>query len=329
MFLRRKGIVRGAARAVAIHAAALALFTAAASAQDANIYLAVAKIEQRLRDGPFLIQSARDTRFIGDRTQQVTLSYPDEDGGPMQVKWAPAPRGGAEFNNEPRYEIAAYELQKLFLDEPSFVVPPTIGRVVPLSWLRQYDPDARATFEGANSVLLVVQYWLQQVNGEKFWDEDRFVADTVYARHFADFNLLTHLIRHRDANTGNYLISTSPTNVRVFSVDNGISFGSPASNRGTQWQELRVDRLPRASVERLRALTEEDLQRALSVVLQLEIRDGELTPVERSASLDEGRGVRRSGTVVQLGLTRGEIRDVYQRVRDVIERVDSGRTKVF
>ena len=319
----------GRARVVAAPLVALALLATALGAQDANIYVSIPKLEQRLREGPFLIQSANDTRFIGDRTQRVTLSYPDDDGGPMMVKWAAAPRDGAEFNNEPRYEIAAYEIQKLFLDEPSYVVPPTIGRVVPLSWLQQYDPDARATFDGAASVLLVIQYWLQQVNDEKYWDEDRFQADSVYARHFADFNLLTHLIRHQDANVGNYLISTSPTNVRVFAVDNGISFGSPASNRGTQWRDLRVDRLPRATVDRLRTVTEEQLQRELSVLLQFEIRDGELVPVPKTASLDEGRGVRRSGTVIQFGLTRAEIRDVYERVRGVVQDVDSGRKRVF
>jgi hypothetical protein len=51
-----------------------------------------------------------------------------------------------------------------------------------------------------------------------------------------------------------------------------------------------------------------------------------------------GKGIARraaramalhAAALVQLGLTRGEIREVYQRVRDVIERVDSGRTKVF
>jgi hypothetical protein len=316
-------------RAALLQALALALLSGGAGAQDANIYVAIPKIEQRLREGPFLIQSAADTRFIGDRTQRVTLSYPDEEGGPMIVKWAPAPRDGRAFNNEPRYEIAAYEIQKLFLDEPNFVVPPTIARPVSLSWLRQYDADAQATFGGTNSVLLVVQYWLQQVTPENFYDRDRFQTDSVYARHFADFNLLTHLIRHRDANAGNYLISTSPTNLRVFSVDNGIAFDSPASNRGTQWQDLRVDRLPRATVERLRRITEDDLRRTLSVVLQFEIRDGELVPVERTASVDDGWGVRRKDAVIQFGLTGGEVRDVYERVRDVLEDVDSGRIKVF
>ena len=49
----------------------------------------------------------------------------------------------------------------------------------------------------------------------------------------------------------------------------------------------------------------------------------------KTASLDEDRGVGRSGTVIQLGLTRAEIRNVYERVRGVLEQVDSGRKRVF
>jgi hypothetical protein len=305
------------------------LFAPALAAQDANIYVAVPRIEQRMRDEPFVILSNADTRFLGDRTQRVTLNYPDDQGGPMQVKWAQAPRNGSAFNNEPRYEIGAYELQKLFLDEPNYVVPPTVGRVVPLDWLKQYDPDALATFGGVNSTVLVVQYWLNRVSPDGFYDRARFDADSVYARHFADFNLLTHLIKHQDMNAGNYLISTDPASLRVFSVDNGVAFRSEASDRGYEYRDLKVDRLPRATVERLRTLTEADLHAKLGVLLQYEIRDAQLMPVAPTANLGDGRGVRREGNLVQFGLTRAEIRDVWNRMTDVLEKVDSGRIKVF
>jgi hypothetical protein len=302
---------------------------AALAAQDANIYVAVSKVEQRMRDEPLVILSNADTRFLGDRTQRVTLNYADEDGGPMQVKWAQAPRNGSAFNNEPRYEIGAYELQKLFLDEPNYVVPPTVGRAVPLAWIRQYDPEAQPTFGGIESVILVVQYWLNRVSPDNYYDRARFDADSVYARHFADFNLLTDLIEHRDMNSGNYLISTDPVSLRVFSVDNGVAFRSEPSDRGEEFKNLRVDRLPHATVERLRRITEEELHQRLGVLLQYEVRDGQLVAVPPGANLSDGRGVRREGTVVQFGLTRAEIRDVWNRIRDVLGRVDSGRIKVF
>ena len=312
-----------------LHAVWTALFSVGLAAQDANIYVAVPKIEQRMREHPFVILSNADTRFLGDRTQRVTLNYPDDDGGPMIVKWAQAPRNGSAFNNEPRYEIAAYELQKLFLDEANFVVPPTVGRVVPLDWLKQYDPDALATFGGINSVVMVVQYWLQQVTPENYHDQNRFQTDSVYARHFADFNLMTHLIRHMDMNAGNYLVSAEPTNPRVFSVDNGVAFRSEPSDRGYEFRDLRVNRLPRATVERLRRVTEADLHRILGVLLQYEIRNNELVPVPPTENMSAGRGVRRSDTMIQFGLTGAEIRDVWGRIENVLERVDSGRITVF
>jgi hypothetical protein len=313
----------------ALHALFAALLAPALTAQDANVYVAIPKIEQRLREQPFVILSAADTRFLGDRTQRVTLNYPDDDGGPMIVKWAQAPRNGAAFNNEPRYEIAAYELQKLFLDEPNFVVPPTVGRVVPLEWLRQYDPEAQATFGNINSVVMVVQYWLQQVTPDNYYDRNRFESDSVYARHFADFNLMTHLIRHMDMNAGNYLVSAEPTNPRVFSVDNGVAFRSEPSDRGYEFRDLRVNRLSRATIERLRTVTEADLHRTLGVLLQYEIRNGELVPVPPGENMSAGRGVRRNDTTVQFGLTGAEIRDVWGRIENVLERVDSGRITLF
>ena len=306
-----------------------AVFSAALGAQDANVYVAVPKIEKRLTEEPFVILSAADTRFLGDRTQRVTLNYPDSDGGPMMVKWAQAPRNGAAFNNEPRYEIAAYLLQKLFLDEADYVVPPTLGRAVPLDWLKQYDPEAQATFGGINSTVLVVQYWLQRVSPDNFYDKNRFDADTVYARHFGDFNLVTYLIRHMDVNQGNYLISADPASLRVFSVDNGVAFRSEPSDRGYEWRDLRVNRLPRATVEKLRTITEEDLRRVLGVVLQFEVRDNQLVPVAPTENLSTGRGVRRNDNIVQFGLTNAEIGDVWDRLKNVLSRVDSGRITVF
>jgi len=325
--MRRLATAPGSA---AFIAAALTLAAAPGAplrAQDLNVMLPVSLIEQRLKYEPMDIIEFRGARVPTDRTQRASLVYPDSSL--MAIQFAKAPRGGAEFNNEPRYEMAAYVLQKLFLDERDYVVPPTAIRAVPLDWLRGFDPSARATFSRANSVVIVIQYWLYQVSQDNFYDPARFAADTVYARHFADFNLFTHLVNHSDANIGNYLISTSTVNPRVFAVDNGVAFRSEPSDRGFEWRDLRVDRLPRATVERLRALTEADLQAALGVLVQFEVQEGELVMVEPGAPLSTSRGVRESGGVVQFGLTNPEIRDVWNRMRNVLNRVDSGRITVF
>ena len=305
----------------------LAVFTAPLQAQ---ILYPVAVIEKRMREEPLVVESVRGSRMEVDRTQRVVLDYPDSVGGPMQIKWAKAPRDGSEFNNEPRYEIAAYELQKLFLDEPDYVVPPTVGRAVGLDWFRQYDTMAPATFRGINSVVLAVQYWIPAgLSPQGFWNESLFQRDSVYARHLADFNILTYLIKHSDTNAGNYLVYTDPSNPRVFTVDNGVAFRSAPSDRGYEWRNLKIDRLPRATVERLRGITEADLHRTLSILLQFEVRNGELVAVQPSDNMSPGRGVRRSDSFVQFGLTDAEIRDVFNRLTDLLRDVDSGKIKLF
>ncbi len=306
---------------------AFAALASPAAAQDANLLHPIDVIERRLRDEPLVVLSARGTRTANDRTQRAVLVYPDSST--MAVKWAKAARGGAAFNNEPRYEIAAYEIQKLFLDEADYVVPPTIGRAVPTAWLRQYDEFAESTFGNAESVVLAIQYWLSYVTNENWYDRRRFEDDTVYARHLGDFNIVTYLIRHSDENSGNYLVSAAENNPRVFSVDNGVAFRSPISDRGYAWRELRVDRLPRATVERLRAITRADLDRVLGIVMHFEIKDGQLVRAEPTENLGPNRGVRRTDTAVQFGLTSAEINDVEGRLRRLLERVDQGRIKLF
>jgi hypothetical protein len=319
--------------------AALSLLVLPASGftQDSNVLLPIPEIERRLENEAFEVTLMRPSRGIpGERTNNVILEY--GDGTMIQAKWAPAPRGGFEFNNQPRLEIAVYELQKLFLDEPDYVVPPTLARCVPIDEYPELDEDAprpRRTFSGSDEVLVVLQYWLWNVDmgspAKDFIDEDRFEQDPVYARHSANFSLLGYLIRHRDSNQGNFLRSRDPENPRAFLIDNGIAFESEGeSTRGDYWEKLRVKRLPRSSVERLRALTEEDLHKALGVFTEFrEDASGNVVAVEPSANLRPEFGIRPEGRVVQLGLTRFEIGKLYDRIQRVLGDVDKGKLELF
>ena len=304
------------------------LLAAPLGAQDGNILERVDSIESRMLEGVFDVVDQRGSRFEGDRTNRAALSFPD--GTMMVAKWARAPTGGEAFNNAPRFEVAAYEIQKLFLDEPSYVVPPTVVRAFPVTWYRRLQASAVPTFRNTSSVLVTLQYWLFNVDGEKVWDEERFATDTAYARHFADLNILTYLIRHNDANTGNLLISRDPGNPRVFAVDNGLAFSSETSDRGATWRSMQVRRLPRATVERLRAITEDELRRALEVLAQYEVTaDGTLHRVAPTENLSPGRGIRQEEGIIQLGLTQREIRDTWRRLQRLLEDVDRGRYELF
>ncbi len=308
--------------------ASLALVGATnAFAQDDNYLLPVHEIESRLQTESFRILNYGGARRPQDRTQRITIQF--EDSLVLLAQLARAPVGGADFNNQPRYELAAYVLQKLFLDPDDYVVPPTVILALPLAMLREHERSAPPTFDGTQSVVVVLQYWLLRITSKDFYDRDRAREDTTYARYLGNFNILTHLIRHRDANEGNFLISRSPDKPRVFSVDNGVAFESERSNRGTHWQHIRVERLPRSTVDRLRTITSERLRDLLEVLVQFEIRGTTLVPVPPGPNLDRGRGVRRSDATIQFGLTDREIRGVERRVRELLEDVDDGKVEVF
>jgi hypothetical protein len=306
----------------------LAPAPAGVAAQDANILFPADTIEHRLRHVHFEVIDRWDTRFDGDRTQRVVLEFPD--GMTMAVKWARAPRDGRAFNNEPRYEIAAYLLQKLFLEPDEYVVPPTVARAVPLDWYRELDPGVEPTFRGTASALVALQYWLFNITATGFYDPDRFETDPAYARHLANMNVLTHLIDHGDSNHGNFLLSTDPANPRLFSVDNGIAFSSPRSGFGYDWHALKVSRVPRSTVDRLRAVTRERLDELLGVIIQLEVgEDGRFHVVEPTQNLAPARPVRRRGDIIQLGLTSSEIRGADRRIQRLLRDVDRGRIGTF
>ena len=308
--------------------ASLAAVAGPATAQDGNILESIGAIEHRLIHEDFDVVDIRGSRMETDRTSRAALSFPD--GAMMVVKWAPAARGGEAFNNQPRYEAAAYEIQKLFLDEGSFVVPPTILRAFPLTWYRRLEPGADATFRNTASVLVAMQYWLFNVTGDDVWDADRFDADSLYARHFANLNILTYLIRHNDANEGNLLISRDSSSPRVFAVDNGLAFSNVTSDRGTDWRNLKARRLPRSTVERLRGVTEDDLRDALATIVQFRVEaDGTLTRVEPTENISRNRGTRESDGVIQLGLTEREIRDIWRRLEGLLSDVDRDRYALF
>ena len=297
-----------------------------ASPQDVTLPLPVDTIERRMREGKFQIVAQEGSRAEGDRTQHVLLSF-----GPaavMDVKWGNAPAGGEAFNNQPRYEAAAYTLQTLFLDERDYVVPPTILRMIGPRDSANV-PRTKPTFDGASSTLVTLQYWSSGLTSTNVFDPERAARDTAYARHLGNANILTYLIKHSDANKGNVLVSEDSAHPRVFAVDNGVSFASQPSNRGIDWSRMRVKSVPRATIERLRQISPDELTTALGVLAQFELRDGEYVPVPLGTNLGRDRGIRRKGTVLQLGLTAREISGVRARLDQLLSDVEKGKLATF
>lgn len=297
-----------------------------AAASDPNIPVPAGQLERQLAAEPFRIVAAEISRpkAKGDITLKAEVSF--SGNPPYRVKLRRAEPGAEDFNNRPRYDLAAYELQKLFLDPDEFVVPPTALRPMPLSELLPYAPAARPTFRGSDEVLVVLQYWLQEVKVvADAYDAALFESDPGYARHVGQMNVLTYLIEHGDANLGNFLASKAEHSARVFSVDNGVAFAYNESDRSDAWKRLRVPRLPADTVARLRSLSGDDLQRRLGVLGQWRLDDGRWIAEPPGENLSPQRGVRQKDGVVQLGLTRAEIEQVNRRIASLLKQVDEGR----
>ncbi|CAN5765537.1 hypothetical protein BH23GEM10_BH23GEM10_07470 [soil metagenome] len=298
------------------------------AAQDVNFARPIPEIERRIQDETFRIISWHGARAVQDRTHRIAMSF--ADSMILLGKWATAPENASAFNNEPRYELGAYAVQKLFLGPDEYVVPPTVIRAFDIEFAQEWVPDVRPTFRKApGSVLVTLSYWLNQITPDGFWDSRRAADDSIYARHIGNMNILTYLIRHRDANVGNFLISVDSANPRVFSVDNGVTFESQPSDRGTEWSRLRIERMPAGTIERLQRITREDLDRALGVLVEFELRDGRLVPVEPGENLNPGRGIRQSDDRIQIGLSSREISGVENRIRNLLNQVNSGRYPLF
>src|SRR5512134_1025374 len=295
-------------------ACVIAGLSCAAGAQDVNLPQPAEELERVLAEQPFTIVTAEISRpkAEGDITLKADVSF----GGaaPMRVKLRRADPGAEDFNNRPRYDLAAYELQKLFLDPPEYVVPPTALRFVSLADFARYSPEVEATFRPANQVLAVVQYWLNDITViADVYDPGRFASDPVYARHIGQLNVLTHLVQHRDSNAGNFLIGRAESGARVFSIDHGVAFASEDSDRGELWKDMRVNVLPADTVQRLRAITPAILDARLGVLAQWELKDGVWVPVSPGPNLSPRKGVRREGDQLQMGLSKMEI-DALERL---------------
>src|SRR4030095_13539628 len=229
---------------------------------DDNLPIPATEFLRRLKYDDFQILSVEGTQHGMTGATKWTVSF---DKGPqkIEVKWKPAPPiNGDAWNNSPRREIAAYKIQELFLDPPDYMVPPVTSRCIGLDSYSKIKPKAKPNLAGGfNWVYGVLSAWLKNVAlTHPVFDKKRFEADTRYAYYMANVNLLCYLIDHQDSVDDNFLISTLPGNPKVFSIDNGISFHWEFHNPFMgHFNKIRVPSLPKASVDRLRRITEEEL----------------------------------------------------------------------
>ena len=293
------------------------------------------RLLETLKSGDFKVVADERTAYGTSGARSVEIGFADDSGATIDIsfKWKEMPRGTLdEYNDSPRRQFAAYELQKLFLDPEDYVVPTSLAYCAPLStYRRDTVVPKRPTLPGSVCVLGFLNIWLKDVTvSDDYYDEARFVSDPTYAYYLANFNLFTYLSDFADAKESNFLISKEPDRRQIFSVDNDITFNSFISNPFLHdWKRIFVPALRRDSIERLRSLRREDLDR-LGVLLQLEKdRRGVFVSVTPGENLSPNDAVRITGGVVQLGLARFEIDAVWRRMQDLLARVDAGEFPLF
>ncbi|MGD9599675.1 MAG: hypothetical protein AB7G76_01035 [Steroidobacteraceae bacterium] len=307
----------------ALLACALLATSAALHANDGTCTL------DALTAPDLIIEDARPVRFEKDITRKA-MAHTAADPAPFRIKVRRAGRGVSSFNNEPRYELAAYEVSRLLFPADEQVVPAIALRSAPLAQFRAIDPGAVEAWSGTDGTFYMVQCWL---NGAKphplAIDTARFAADPAYARAISRLNVVTYLVEHKDSNLGNVMLTGEGAAVRAWAIDNGVAFDSEESDVGIFWKTLRVDAIDRALADRLHALTLDELRARLGVIAQYERAGEAWEPRPPGANFDALRGVRRRGPQVQLGLTGKEIGAIERRRDRLVRRIDKGDIRIL
>ena len=280
------------------------------------------------------VQSA-GAGVTGAEKDRVVFIMDDEQRVEIKLKWKLAPSELDGPNNSPRKELAAYEIQKLFLDPEDWVVPTSAMRCPRLEVVREHHPGFKPNAPGATCGLGLTSIWMKDLTvPDVLYDEVRFRSDPTYAYFMSNFNLLTYLIGHKDGRKGNFLVSKDPVRRQVFAIDNGVAFdiayGGVWFNWFVpNWNQLRIPAVRKESVERLRALRREDLDR-LGVINQLE-RDeaGIFHPAPPGPNLEPTKGASERDGTLQFGLKQSEIDDVWRRIQALLEIVDDARISTF
>jgi hypothetical protein len=291
---------------------------------------------ERLMNAELEILSMEDTPNGIQGAKVLTLLSGEPPGDVVfRAKWRP--QSSKDALNEPRNELGAYAVQRLFLDEDELVVPPTTAHCFGSPKYRRFVPEARS-LPDVDCVLGVLSYWLEDSQtvkrahktgllaaGSGVWDAQLFDSDRAYRDSVSNGNLLTYLINHGDAHEEQFVLQKSPRGLRAFVVDNSMAFRflkNPIGLFRADWSSIQVTALSAKAIDRLRKLTPADFAR-LGNISEL-AREGEtLVPTPPNDALpSDGSAMSWNGSRLRIGLTTGEIDLVANRTRDLLKRKD-------
>lgn len=283
--------------------------------------------ERLLRTAPLTFLTGEVIGEGASGVMKMRVQLEPDDGPPLvlDTKWKPGPKQLSGLNNSPRKEVAAYQVQKLFLPEDRYVVPPTVMRCEPT--LPNTLLSTRAGGGRLPCVWGVLSQWVDNVEAPEVIDRARLETDDAYRLAMADLNLLMIVISHRDTHAQNWMLSTDPDRVRAVSVDNGIAFsGLKNPNLDVDWSAPLFQAYPADAVEALRGITPADLE-TFAVLGAWRVQGDHLVPTEPVRP--PKRGVRLENGVLVHGLQQRELDMMYARIQAFLQAVDDGHITTF
>jgi hypothetical protein len=304
-------------------------------------------VEAMLRAADLTILGSGATGEGIQGAKVLTLALRGSEGRVVfRAKWRPY--SVTSSVSQPRNELAAYAIQKLFLDETDYVVPPVAGHCFPLHDYRRVEPDAEPSFPRLRCAFGFLSYWREDVVSldtaeEQGWfesergpfDEHLFLRDPVYRSSIGEVNLLTYFIDHDDSHSDQFMLARKPGHTSVTVVDNSMCLLSPWNDkleRDEDWSRFQVPALPRRALERLVRLTDDEIA-TLQVIEQHELRDGLLVSTPGSgapARGDPSAGMRwATRDRLQVGLTDREIALLRLRRDSLSERASRHEYRLF
>lgn len=273
----------------------------------------------------------------GDQgTKLFTVSI-DEAGAThtFRAKWRGPSTSG--LINEPRKELAAYAVQKLFLEPDEYVAPPTAAHCFREQDYRAFSTEVDQPLPGTDCILGFLSLWLEDVktvesahkagwlrDGENVWSPSLFAADAYYKRSIAHANLFMFAVNHGDPHPLQFILERLDPGVRIYVVDNSIAFRSiknPKILFETDWSQIQVPAFPQDTLARIRSLDDQDFAR-LGVLDEFVPADGGLVRRSTESPTPVVTGLDWDQKVLRIGLPPGEVDLVKARLAALSNRTD-------
>ena len=261
----------------------------------------------------------------------------------FRAKWRPL--SSFSGNNDPRRELAAYEIQKLFVDPENYIVPPTAGRCFPLEAYRQAVDAAAEPYQADTPCVLGwLSYWLEDAvsvadAADRGWlsdpksaiDEELFAKDARYRRTAGIANLVAFAISHGDSHSKQFVLRDTGAGKSLYLVDNSLSFDDERNTdlETHDWLRIVVPSLPEEEARRL--LAAGDAAEGLAALEEYaRTRSGLalVPPGAESRGADSVRAYRWLGDRLQVGLRPSEILILQANIARLREGFERGAYKL-